>query len=454
MLDIVILAAGQGKRMVSALPKVLHPLAGRPLLAHVLDTAAALSPHQRIVVYGHGGEQLPAAFADEAAITWVKQAQQLGTGHAVAQALPTLTLDGQVLVLYGDVPLLNAATLQRLLERAAADRLVLLTAELADPSGYGRIIRDAEGRVLRIVEQRDASPAEQAVKEINTGIMLAPAPRLRDWLSRIKADNAQGEYYLTDCVALAVQDGLAVEALITADPSEILGVNDRRQLAVLERHYQDRQAQTLMDAGVTVLDPQRLVVRGEVRVGQDVTIDVGVILEGQVQLDEGVYIGPYSVIRNSVIGAGSVIESHSVIEGARLATATQVGPFARLRPGTVLEDGAKVGNFVETKNTHIGPGSKANHLSYLGDAELGAAVNVGAGTITCNYDGANKHRTVLEDGVFIGSNTALVAPIHVGREATVGAGSTLSQDVPAQGLTFNRAACKHVSQWRRPRKQR
>jgi bifunctional UDP-N-acetylglucosamine pyrophosphorylase/glucosamine-1-phosphate N-acetyltransferase len=453
-LDIVILAAGQGKRMVSALPKVLHPLAGRPLLTHVLDTAAALAPHQRIVVYGHGGEQLLTTFTGVAGITWVKQAQQLGTGHAVAQALPTLTPDSQVLVLYGDVPLLSGATLQRLLALADSDRLVLLTAELVDPSGYGRIIRDTEGRVTRIVEQRDASVAEQAIREINTGIMLAPAPRLRDWLNRIKADNAQGEYYLTDCVALAVQDGVPVDALVTADPSEILGVNDRRQLAMLEYHYQQRQANALMDAGVTLLDPQRLAVRGEVRVGRDVIIDVGVVLEGQVQLDDGVSIGPYSIIRNSVIGADSVIESHSVIDGARLATGTQVGPFARLRPGTVLDDGAKVGNFVETKNTHIGPGSKVNHLSYLGDAELGAAVNVGAGTITCNYDGANKHRTVLEDGVFIGSNTALVAPIRVGQEATVGAGSTLSQDVPAQGLTFNRAACKHLSQWRRPSKQR
>ena len=452
LLDIVVLAAGQGKRMKSMRPKVLHPLAGRPLLAHVLDTAATLSPGQRIVVYGHGGELLRRAFSHLNDIIWVEQSEQLGTGHAVAQTLPSLDDEHHVLILYGDVPLLSPMTLQRLLAVAGTDRLVVLTAELADPSGYGRIIRNEHGDIIRIVEQRDAHPAEQAIREINTGIMLMPVALLRHWLGRIKADNAQGEYYLTDCVALAVQDGIVVDSVITHDSTEILGVNDRRQLAALEQHYQQRQADALMDAGVTLLDPSRLTVRGQVQVGQDVILDVGVILEGQVELGDGVYIGPYSIIRDSVIAAAAMVEAHSVVEEARLGQGTHVGPFARLRPGTVLDEGARVGNFVETKNTRIGRDSKANHLSYLGDAQLGTGVNIGAGTITCNYDGANKHPTVIEDGAFIGSNTSLVAPIRIGQEATVGAGSTLSQDVPAHGLTFNRAAPKHISQWCRPRK--
>lgn len=452
-LDVIILAAGQGKRMASTLPKVLHPLAGRPLLAHVLETAAGLSPTQRIVVHGHGGEQVLTAFPEQPDILWIEQSRQLGTGHAVAQALPALSTHGLALILYGDVPLLSVATLQTLLRTAGPDRLILLTAELPDPTGYGRIVRDTEGRVRRIVEQRDADAATLAIREINTGILVAPVALLRDWLQRIDNRNAQGEYYLTDIVALAVQDGIAVDTLMTRDATEISGVNDRRQLAALERRYQQRQANALMDVGVTLLDPSRLDIRGTVQAGRDVVIDVGVILEGRVVLGDGVRIGPYSIIRDSIIEAGAVVHAHCVLEGVTLAPGAQAGPFARLRPGTLLAENARIGNFVETKNATIGPDSKANHLSYLGDAELGAGVNIGAGTITCNYDGANKHRTVIEDEVFIGSNTALVAPIRVGRTATVGAGSTLSHEVPAGGLTLTRATLKHLIHWRRPRKK-
>lgn len=450
-LNVVILAAGQGKRMRSRLPKVLHPVGGQPLLSHVLDCAQALEPAAIHVVIGHGSEQIRAAL-EVPGLSWVVQDQQLGTGHAVAQVLPAIADDISLLVLYGDVPLLRPATLRPLLSDAAGDALALLTASLSEPTGYGRIVRDPAGRVVRIVEERDASAAERAIHEINTGIMAAPAGRLRRWVGQLDNRNAQGEYYLTDCIALAVAEGTPVVANRAHDASEVAGINDRLQLAATERIYQRRQAERLLLAGVTLADPARLEVRGQVDSGQDVTIDIDVVLAGRVELDAGVSIGPYCLIRDSRIGPGTVIDAHSVIEGAVIGADCRVGPFARLRPGTVLEQGVHIGNFVETKNAVVGTGSKANHLSYLGDTALGASVNIGAGTITCNYDGAHKHRTVIEDDVFIGSNTALVAPIHIGRGATVGAGSTLSRDVAAGNLTLTRAPLREVPGWQRPRK--
>jgi bifunctional UDP-N-acetylglucosamine pyrophosphorylase / glucosamine-1-phosphate N-acetyltransferase len=452
-LSVIILAAGQGKRMRSTLPKVLHPLGGRPLLAHVLDVADRLSPTRCVIVYGHGGDAVRSAFTERTDLLWAEQRERLGTGHAVARALPLVSDGGVALVLYGDVPLLNAAMLEPLVDAARGGRLALLTSELVDPSGYGRIVRAVDGSVARIVEERDADPAQRAIREINTGILAAPATRLRDWVNRLGNDNAQGEYYLTDCIALAVADGVTVTA-IAADPIAAQGVNDRVQLAELERRYQWQQAETLMRAGATLLDPHRLDVRGQIEVGQDVLIDVNVVFEGEVTLGNGVRIGSHCLIRDCVIEAGTVIHSHCVLESARIGPAAEVGPFARLRPGTRLGEKTRIGNFVETKNAVLKPGAKANHLSYLGDAEVGAGSNIGAGTITCNYDGANKHRTVIEDDVFIGSNTALVAPIHVGTGATVGAGSTLNRDVPAGTLTLTRAPLKQIERWQRPRKPR
>ena len=454
MLAVVILAAGQGKRMNSALPKVLHPIGGRPMLGHVLDTAAALSPERRIVVYGHGGEQVREAFASDATLGWVEQAQQLGTGHAVAQALPMLVGSDTTLVLYGDVPLLPADTLTPLLASASDGRLALLTVNLTDPTGYGRIVRDDTGTVQRIVEQKDASHAEQSIHEVNTGILALPTTRLDDWLGRLDNRNAQGEYYLTDIIAMAVADGVTVDAFSAAAPEQVLGINNRAQQAQLERYYQRQQAENLLAAGVTLLDPARLDIRGRVSAGRDVIIDVNVVFEGEVSLADGVRIGPHSVIRDAVIGPGSEILSHCNLESVRIGARAQVGPFARLRPETVLADKSKVGNFVEIKKANVGEGSKVNHLTYVGDAEIGRDVNVGAGTITCNYDGANKHLTVLEDGVFIGSNAALVAPIRIGKNATVGAGSTLSKDVPDNSLAFTRAARRLVADWQRPTKKK
>ena len=454
MLAVVILAAGQGKRMNSTLPKVLHPIGGKPMLGHVLDTAAVLSPDRRIVVYGHGGEQVQSAFAADHSLQWVEQAQQLGTGHAVAQALPALAGSDTTLVLYGDVPLLPAGVLEPLLAGARDGRLALLTVNLADPTGYGRIVRDAAGQVQRIVEQKDASTAEQTIREVNTGILALPTARLAGWLERLNNQNAQGEYYLTDIIAMAVADGVPVDAFAASEPEQVLGVNNRAQQAQLERYYQRQQAGRLLAAGVTLLDPARLDIRGRVSAGRDVIIDVNVVFEGEVSLADGVRIGPHSVIRDAVIGAGSEILSHCHLESVRIGTGVQVGPFARLRPDTVLADRAKVGNFVEIKKAHVGEGSKVNHLTYVGDAEIGQDVNVGAGTITCNYDGANKHLTVLEDGVFIGSNASLVAPIRVGRNATVGAGSTLSDDVPENGLAFTRAERRLITDWQRPTKKK
>jgi bifunctional UDP-N-acetylglucosamine pyrophosphorylase/glucosamine-1-phosphate N-acetyltransferase len=451
-LSVIILAAGQGKRMVSDLPKVLHPLGGRPLLAHVLETTRGLQADRCCVVYGHGGEAVKTAFADRAGIEWVEQPQQLGTGHAVGQVLPAIPADAIVLVLYGDVPLVRAETLQPLVASAHQGYLGLLTVELANPSGYGRIIRNQTGHVVRIVEDKDTTAAERRIHEVNTGILAVQAPRLQTWVSTLKNDNSQGEYYLTDVIERAVQDGVRVEAFTAAEPEEVQGVNDRLQLAQLERYYQRRQVETLLFNGVTLLDPARVDLRGKVTAGRDVVIDVNVIFEGEVRLGDRVRIGPHCVLRDTVLGDDTEVLSHCRIEGAEVGRGVQIGPFARLRPGARLADGVKIGNFVEVKQSVIGRDTKVNHLTYIGDAEIGAAVNVGAGTITCNYDGANKHKTIIGDRVFVGSNVALVAPVKVGEGATLGAGSTITRDVPADSLAITRAPQKTVADWQRPRK--
>ena len=449
-LSVVILAAGKGKRMVSDLPKVLHPVGGKPLLAHVLATARELEAMARLVVHGHGGEAVKTTFASEAGVRWVEQAEQLGTGHAVAQTLPLLDDAGVVLVLYGDVPLIRAETLQPLVTSAQQGNLALLTVELADPGGYGRIVRDEQGRVRRIVEEKDANAEERRLREINTGILAVATAKLRGWVAELDNKNAQGEYYLTDVVTLAVRDGVPVEAFAVAEPEQVLGVNDRQQLAELERFYQRRQAERLMREGATLLDPARVDVRGAVTTGKDVVIDVNVVFEGTVRLGDRVRIGPFCVLRDVVIGDDVEILSHCRIESAEMGAGAQLGPFARLRPGARLAAGVHIGNFVEVKKSNIGPGSKVNHLTYIGDAEIGAEVNVGAGTITCNYDGANKHQTVIGDGAFIGSNSSLVAPVRIGKGATVGAGSSVSRDVPDGGLCLTRAPRKDVANWQRP----
>ncbi|AYC34967.1 UDP-N-acetylglucosamine diphosphorylase/glucosamine-1-phosphate N-acetyltransferase [Pseudomonas cavernae] len=451
-LDIVILAAGQGTRMRSALPKVLHPLAGKSMLGHVLDTARQLQPQDIHVVIGHGAEQVRERLAADD-LSFVLQAEQLGTGHAVAQALPGLSAE-RVLILYGDVPLIEAATLERLLAKVGPQQLALLTVELPDPTGYGRILRDANGVVTAIVEHKDATPAQRAIREGNTGILAVPGKRLAEWLARLSNDNVQGEYYLTDVIAMAVADGLVVATEQAHDAMEVQGANDRIQLAELERHYQQRAARRLMAAGVTLRDPARFDVRGEVTVGRDVLIDVNVILEGRVVIEDNVEIGPNCVIRNSTLRRGAVVKANSHLDGAELGEGADCGPFARLRPGTVLGAKAHVGNFVEVKNARLGEGSKAGHLTYLGDAEIGANCNIGAGTITCNYDGANKHRTVLGDEVFIGSNNSLVAPLTIGAGSTTGAGSTVTQDVPAQSLAIGRAKQRNIDGWQRPLKSK
>ena len=450
-LDIVILAAGQGTRMRSALPKVLHPVAGKPMLSHVIDTARQLSPRKIHVVIGHGAELVRERLAADD-IDFVLQAKQLGTGHAVAQALPALEAD-KVLILYGDVPLTRVETLTRLLEQANESQLGLLTVNLADPTGYGRIVRDANGAVQAIVEHKDASEAQRAIREGNTGILAVPGKRLGDWLSRLSNSNAQGEYYLTDVIAMAVADGLVVATETAQDEIDVLGANDRIQLSQLERHYQQRMARQLMAQGVTLLDPQRFDVRGEVSVGRDITIDINVILEGRVVIEDNVQIGPNCVIKNSTLRKGAIVKANSHLEGAELGEGADCGPFARLRPGAVLGAKAHVGNFVELKNAVLGEGAKAGHLSYLGDAEIGARTNIGAGTITCNYDGANKHRTVMGEDVFIGSNSSLVAPVTLGDGATTGAGSTVTQDVPSNGLAVGRAKQRTIEGWKRPTKK-
>ena len=451
-MNVVILAAGQGKRMRSDLPKVLHRLGGRPLLAHVLDTARELGAGKICVVYGHGGEAVREAL-DAADLVWVRQEPQLGTGHAVLQTLTFLDADVPTLVLYGDVPLIGAPTLTRLIE-AAGSGLGVLTEDLDDPGGYGRIVRDGDGNILRIVEERDASDEERTIGEINTGFIAAPTAALRRWLPALGNDNAQGEYYLTDIVRLAIGEGMTVSATQPDEAWEVLGVNSKVQLAELERIHQYRNALLLMEQGVTLLDPDRLDVRGELDCGRDVTIDVNCVFEGRVVLGDGVEVGAHCVLRNAVIGAGTRIAPFSHIEEADAGRGCSIGPYARLRPGTKLGEDVHIGNFVEVKNSTVADRSKANHLAYVGDATVGKNVNVGAGTITCNYDGANKHRTVIEDDVFIGSDTQLVAPVTVGRGATLGAGTTLTEDAPPDKLTITRVKQTTVPGWKRPQKKK
>ncbi len=449
-MNIVILAAGQGKRMHSNLPKVLHPLAGKALAQHVIDTARSLAPENLVIVFGHGGETVRSTL-NSADISWALQEPQLGTGHAVAQALPVLGKGDQTLVLYGDVPLTQGATLKRLLQ-AGKDGLSILTVELANPTGYGRIVRDSAGKVLRIVEEKDASSEEKAITEVNTGIMAIPTNRLGEWLGCLSNNNAQGEYYLTDIVALAVADGLPVRTAQPEGDWEVLGVNSKVQLAELERVYQRNIADAMLVGGVRLADPARIDVRGELVYGRDVAIDVGCVFEGRVELADAVEIGPYCVLKNVKVGAGTRIAAFCHFEDAEIGPDGVLGPYARLRPGTRLGPEVHIGNFVEVKNSRIDAQSKANHLAYIGDAEIGQRVNVGAGTITCNYDGANKHKTVIEDDVFIGSDTQLVAPVTVGRGATLGAGTTLTKNAAPDSLTVSRAKQVTLAGWTRPQK--
>ncbi|MCL2875318.1 MAG: bifunctional UDP-N-acetylglucosamine diphosphorylase/glucosamine-1-phosphate N-acetyltransferase GlmU [Betaproteobacteria bacterium] len=451
-MEVVILAAGQGKRMRSVLPKVLQPLAGRPLLAHVLASARSLGARRICVVHGHEGEVVRSKL-DAPDLVWVEQSPQLGTGHAVLQAVPHLSDQAQVLVLYGDVPLIGVHTLMRLMDAAGRDRMALLTVELSNPVGYGRILRDGAGRVTRIVEEKDATSDERRVHEINTGILVAPAARLRDWLGRIGNDNAQGEYYLTDVIGLAVGDGMVIVTVAPDDVSETLGVNSKEQLATLERTFQASMARRLMDAGVTLIDPLRINVRGELLCGSDVEIDINCIFEGRVELGDGVVVGANCVLRDARIGNGTRVAPFSYLDGTATGEECVIGPFARTRPGTVLANGVHIGNFVEIKNSNIADDSKANHLSYIGDADVGARVNIGAGTITCNYDGVNKYRTEIDDDAFIGSDTQLVAPVRIGRGATIGAGTTLTRDAPPDQLTVSRTRQKSHMGWARPVKK-
>ncbi len=451
-LQIVVLAAGLGKRMNSRLPKVLHPLAGRPMLAHVIDTARRLAPERLCVVIGHGAEAVRQALP-AGDLRWAVQDTQLGTGHAVVQALPHLLPGGTVLILYGDVPLIGSGTLRALVDAASQGPLALLTQELDSPKGYGRIVRDGTGRVARIVEEKDASDAERTIREINTGILAVPHEKLAAWLARVGNDNAQGEYYLTDVVAAAVADGVPVAVRQPASAHECLGVNSKVELAFLERRYQAGQAQRLLEAGVTLSDPARIDVRGELACGRDVAIDVDCIFEGQVTLGDGVRVGAYCILRDASLGAGTEVKPYSHIEEAQVGMGARIGPYARIRPGTRLEDDVHVGNFVEVKASHIGRASKANHLAYVGDSVVGRDVNIGAGTITCNYDGANKHRTIIEDDVHIGSDVQLVAPVTIGKGATIAAGATIVKDVPPGGLTLTRKEQVTKPEWKRPRKK-
>ena len=449
-LNIVILAAGKGTRMYSNKPKVLHALAGKPMVQHVLDCAQALQAGNICVVYGHGGEAVPQAMAAYPA-KFVVQEPQLGTGHAVQQAMPHLDDGSPTMVLYGDVPLIQLKTLQHM--REAGDGLVLLTVNLTHPTGYGRIVRGADGRVLSIVEEKDATPEQREIQEVNTGILLAPTQMLRSWLAKLRNNNSQGEYYLTDIVAMAVELGVAVHTVQAAHAWEVEGINSKPQLAVLERIWQLVEAQRLLASGVTLADPARIDVRGTLTCGRDVEIDVGCIFEGTVSLADDVRVGAYSIIRNASIAQGTQIGAYSDIDSSSVGVNCHIGPYARLRPGSQIHDGAHIGNFVEIKNSEIGQGSKANHLSYIGDATVGSRVNIGAGTITCNYDGANKFRTVIEDDAFIGSDTQLVAPVRVGKGATIGAGSTITQNAPDGVLTLSRSKQVTVIGWRRPVKK-
>jgi len=450
-LNIVILAAGKGTRMHSDLPKVLHVVGAKPILAHVINCAKALQPNKIIVVYGFGGERVKDAFSGED-ITWVNQPEQHGTGHAVQQALPYLESDADTLILLGDVPLVDVEACRKLIAQAD-NKLAILSFNKADPSGYGRIVRDANGLVNAIVEHKDATAEQRAIVEVNTGIMAMPNTHLKSWLSRITNNNAQGEYYLTDIVALAVQDKISVVAEITADEWSVTGINAKTDLAQIERVHQARIAQALLQQGVTLKDPARLDVRGGLHCGRDVEIDVNCVFEGKVTLGDRVKIGANCVIKNAVIAAGAQIAAFTHIDDTTVGENSRIGPFARLRPGTTLAAETHVGNFVELKNAQVDVGSKINHLSYVGDSTVGKAVNIGAGTITCNYDGANKFRTVIEDGAFIGSDSQLVAPITIGKNATIAAGSTITRDAPADALTFCRAKeQKTITGWKRPQK--
>ena len=450
-LQVVVLAAGQGKRMHSDLPKVVHPLAGRPLLAHVIDAARRLAPRRLVVVVGHGAALVRERLADPH-VEWAIQDRQLGTGHALMQALPRLDPGGTVLVLYGDVPLIASQTLRSLVDAAAGGSLALLTQELESPMGYGRIVRE-HGRVARIVEEKDATASERHIREINTGILAAPRAKLAEWLARLRNDNVQGEYYLTDIVAAAAVDGVPIEVRHPAAPHESLGVNSKAELASLERHYQMNAAAKLLESGVTLADPARIDIRGELVCGRDVAIDVNCIFEGRVALGDGVKIGANCILRDVSVGAGSEVMPFTLVEEATIGAHARIGPYARIRPGAQLGDDVHIGNFVEVKASTFGRGSKANHLAYIGDTSVGSGVNIGAGTITCNYDGANKHRTVIEDDVHIGSDVQLVAPVTVGKGATIGAGATIVKDVPPGGLTLTEAKQVTRPGWQRPRKK-
>jgi bifunctional UDP-N-acetylglucosamine pyrophosphorylase/glucosamine-1-phosphate N-acetyltransferase len=451
MLHVIILAAGQGKRMKSVRPKVLHEIGGQPLAAHVLAAARALRPARLHVVYGHAGEQVQVALAAPD-VSFVHQPQQQGTGHAVSLALPQVPDEAVALVLYGDVPLIQPETLSGLLQQQARHGCALLSVRLCDPAGYGRILRDADGRVRGIVEHRDASEVQRAIEEVNTGVLAARAADLRRWLSHLRPHNAQAELYLTDVIALAVAEGVRVAAVEAGSVEEVMGVNDRVQLAQAERALMRRRAEALMRAGVTVRDPARLELRGEADVAMDAELDINVVLEGRVSIGAGAHIGPGVLLRDAAVGAGAQILAYSVIEGAEIGAGARIGPFARLRPGTRIAEGAHVGNFVEIKNSQLGPNAKANHLAYVGDASVGAEANIGAGVITCNYDGAHKHRTEIGDGAFVGSNAALVAPVKIGNGATIGAGSVVTKDAPEGELTLSRAPQRTLPGWKRPRK--
>ncbi len=450
-LHAIILAAGKGSRMKSELPKVLHTLAGKPMLHHVVATTQMLKADGIHIVIGHGAEKVKLSLADQE-INWATQEQQLGTGHAVMQAMPEIPEDATVLILYGDVPLIHAETLSDLLSEVSNNSIALLTAVMDNPHGYGRVIRNAEDKVTEIVEQKDANPEQLAVNEVNTGIVAARAADLNNWLPRLSSENAQKEYYLTDIIAMAIGDGKEVKVRHAASLEEVQGVNDRLQLSLLERFYQRQAAETLLSEGVMIYDPARFDVRGTLTVGQDVEIDINCIFEGQVSLGDGVKIGPNCVIKNTQLGKGTEVKANSSIEDSVVAQNAVIGPYARLRPGTNLADNTKIGNFVETKKALIGKGSKVNHLSYIGDADIGENVNIGAGTITCNYDGVNKYMTQLGDGVFVGSNSSLVAPVKLGKGATVGAGSVITKDVPEQHLAVGRGRQKNVDGWQKPKK--
>ena len=451
-LNVVILAAGKGTRMYSDKPKILHELAGQALLSHVINCAKQLQPEKIVAVYGFGGEAVKQAIPD-AAVLWVKQENQLGTGHAVQQAMPYLDDSATVLVLLGDVPLLHAATCRNLLEQAI-QQLTLLTVEKAQPKGYGRIVRGYDGRVDAIVEEKDANDEQRAIREVNSGIMAMPVKKLKTWLSQLGNDNAQGEYYLTDVIAMAVKDGLKVSTQLAVDEWEVMGINSKEDLASVERVYQQRKATELLRKGVTLLDPTRLDIRGKLNTGRDVCIDVGCIFEGEVAIEDDVSIGAYCVIKDAVIGKGSVIAPYTHIDSATVGANNRVGPYARLRPGADLANDVHIGNFVEIKNSQIDVGSKINHLSYLGDSMVGKRVNIGAGTITCNYDGVNKYRTVIGDDVFVGSATQLVAPVTVGTGATIGAGSTITKNAPEGALTLGRSRQVTLANWKRPEKKK